>query len=177
MLPITAFIVLLPGLYLGKKRQSQQDKANIRDKKIICINVCPRVYMCTTCVWYQWRPRRWCPIPWNWSYAWFWAALWVLGTGSSARAASDLTFWTIFQLQYWRFDKRLLMLSLSGEILNCVCKGEGPGTRTLYWLTNWACLIFFYVFLKGSSVELTLLWFWFIFWRCVHYKWALCLSC
>lgn len=50
MLPTTAFTMLLPCLYLGKKGQPQQDKANIRDKKIICINVCPRVCICTTCV-------------------------------------------------------------------------------------------------------------------------------
>lgn len=49
MLPITSFIMLLPCLYLGKKRQSQQDQANIRDKKNYlykCLSTC----ICTTCV-------------------------------------------------------------------------------------------------------------------------------
>ena len=41
--------------------------------------------------------RRGLQIPWNWSYGWVWATVWVLKTesGSSARATSALNHWAI----------------------------------------------------------------------------------
>ena len=44
-----------------------------------------------------------------------------------------------------------------------VCaKGKGQEIGLCTDLLIGSCLIFFYIFLKGSPVELTLLWFWFI---------------
>jgi hypothetical protein len=53
------------------------------------------ICLCTMCIQWSWRSEEGAGSPWNWSYRWLWAAMWVLGIKprTSARVACVLNHW------------------------------------------------------------------------------------
>ena len=94
----------------GQPEQHRQTQVQKQNKKVclkyfLCVWMCACMYLCIphACV-VPLKVRRGPRVPWDWSYKWFCAVIWVLEIELwSSRRATSLICWAISPAPSWRW--------------------------------------------------------------------------
>lgn len=113
---------------------------------ILCMNVLPTcVYVYHMYAWSLVKVRRRLWIPWNWSYGWLWATVWVLGNGLpppthpqiSTRVLVLINCWAVCPVLIGFFLFVCLGFLRSSHVLTLLCQ---PYSWYRYFSTSIGCL-------------------------------------